>query len=165
MDSICATVRELEGAGYIVWERERRADGTLGSTEGLNELIRRHGVKHLAIEDLHMTIGEYEELRGTLPVELVHAGMSIDKLRAYLTPEDRDALGHGIGLLGAAPLALANRTSDTVFQPGNTITFEPGIYQPGKLGCRIEDILWLGENNEKVNLTHFPKDELIVLGK
>ena len=25
------------------------------------------------------------------------------------------ALGHGIGLLGAAPLALANRTSDTVF--------------------------------------------------
>ena len=40
-----------------------------------------------------------------------------------------------------------------------------GIYQPGKLGCRIEDILWLGENNEKVNLTHFPKDELIVLGK
>lgn len=52
-----------------------------------------------------------------------------------------------------------------MFQPGNTITFEPGIYQPGKLGCRIEDILWLGENNEKVNLTHFPKDELIVLGK
>lgn len=40
-----------------------------------------------------------------------------------------------------------------------------GIYQPGKLGCRIEDILWLGENNEKVNLTHFPKDELIVLEK
>lgn len=40
-----------------------------------------------------------------------------------------------------------------------------GCYQPGKLGCRIEDILGLGENNEKVNLTHFPKDELIVLGK
>ena len=96
MDSICATVRELEGAGYIVRERERHADGTLGSTEGLNELIRRHGVKRLAIEDLHMTIGEYEDLRGTLPVELVHAGMAIDKLRAYLTPEDRDALGHGI---------------------------------------------------------------------
>ena len=93
MDSICATVRELEGAGYIVWERERRADNTLDSTEGLNELIRRHGVKRLAIEDLHMTIGEYEDLRGTLPVELVHAGMAIDKLRAYLTPEDRDALG------------------------------------------------------------------------
>ncbi len=303
-----AAERELIEKGFTL------VDNTLGSTEGLNELIRRHGVKRLAIEDLHMTIGEYEDLRGTLPVELVHAGMAIDKLRAYLTPEDRDALGyaqslaekalaetlevfrigmtekeleaelvyrmylngaddlsfkpeiisganasmphgnpsdkpiaagdalimdfglvkngfwsdmsrtfavgyateelqqvydtvlaaqkkaidyyaigvngreldavardyieasglegcyqhalgHGIGLLGAAPLALANRTSDTVFQPGNTITFEPGIYQPGKLGCRIEDILWLGENNEKVNLTHFPKDELIVLGK
>lgn len=33
VDSICATVRELEGAGYIVRKRERRADGTLGSIE------------------------------------------------------------------------------------------------------------------------------------
>ncbi len=30
--------------------------------------------------------------------------------------------------------------------------------------ARIMDF-GLGENNEKVNLTHFPKDELIVLGK
>ena len=33
VDSICATVRELECAGYIVRKRERRADGTLGSIE------------------------------------------------------------------------------------------------------------------------------------
>ena len=33
VDSICATVRELEGAGYIVRERERHADGTLGDIE------------------------------------------------------------------------------------------------------------------------------------
>ena len=33
MDSICATVRELEGAGYIVRARERHADGTLGGIE------------------------------------------------------------------------------------------------------------------------------------
>ena len=33
VDSICATVRELESAGYIVRKRERRADGTLGSIE------------------------------------------------------------------------------------------------------------------------------------
>ena len=33
VDSICATVRELEGAGYIVRARERRADGTLGGIE------------------------------------------------------------------------------------------------------------------------------------
>ena len=33
VDSICTTVRELEGAGYIVRKRERRADGTLGSIE------------------------------------------------------------------------------------------------------------------------------------
>ncbi len=33
VDSICATVRELEGAGYIVRTRERHADGTLGGIE------------------------------------------------------------------------------------------------------------------------------------
>lgn len=301
-----AAERELIERGFTL------EDNTLGSLDGLNNLIRRHGVKRLAVEDLHMTMGEYEGYRTALQAELVSAGMAIDQLRAFLTPQDRDelahaqalaekslaetleifrtgmterqleaeliyrmylngaddlsfkpeiisganasmphgnpsdkpivegdalvmdfglvkngfwsdmsrtfavgyateelekvyytvlgaqekaiasysigisgkeldavarsyiedsglagcyqhALGHGIGLLGAAPLALANRTSDTVFQPGNTITVEPGIYQPGKLGCRIEDIVWLGENSEKVNITHFPKDKLIVL--
>ena len=33
VDSICATVRELERAGYIVRARERHADGTLGGIE------------------------------------------------------------------------------------------------------------------------------------
>lgn len=303
-----AAERELIEKGFTL------EDNTLGSLDGLRSLICRYGVKRLAVEDLHLTIGEYEEYRSSLDVELVHAGMAIDRLRAYLTPADRDelahaqylaekslhetlevfhigmtekqleaeliyrmylngaddlafkpeiisganasmphgnpsdkpivagdalimdfglvkngfwsdmsrtfavgyatedleqvyhtvlaaqekaisayrigisgkeldavargyiegsglegcyqhALGHGIGLLGAAPLALASRTSDTVFQPGNTITFEPGIYQPGKLGCRIEDILWLGEDGTTVDLTHFPKKELIVLGK
>ena len=51
------------------------------------------------------------------------------------------ALSHGIDTLGVAPLAMASRTSDTVFQAGNTISVEPGIYQPGITGCRIEDIL------------------------
>ena len=73
------------------------------------------------------------------------------------------ALSHGIGMLGTAPLTIASRTSDTVFRAGNTISIEPGIYQPGRLGCRIEDLIWLGKNNEKVNLTHFPKNQLNIL--
>lgn len=104
-----AAERELIEKGFTL------VDNTLGSTEGLNELIRRHGVKRLAIEDLHMTIGEYEDLRGTLPVELVHAGMAIDKLRAYLTPEDRDALGYAQSL---AEKALAETLE--VFRIGMT---------------------------------------------
>lgn len=104
-----ATERELIEKGFTL------ADNTLGSTEGLNGLIRRHGVKRLAIEDLHMIIGEYEDLRRTLPVELIHAGMAIDKLRAYLTPEDRDALGHAQSL---AEKALAETLE--VFRIGMT---------------------------------------------
>ena len=33
VDSICATVRELEDAGYIIRERVRNANGRLGSIE------------------------------------------------------------------------------------------------------------------------------------
>lgn len=287
-------------------------DNTLDPFEGVNDLLCFHHIKHLAIENMHMTIAEYTGWQAALKTDLVNADMEIDRLRAILSVEDRDrlayaqelaekaladtldvfkigmtekqleaeliyrmylygaddlsfkpeiisganasmphgnpsdkpivegdalimdfglvkngfwsdmsrtfavgyasdelervydtvleaqrkaidyqaigvtgseldaaardyieasgiegcyqhALGHGIGMLGTAPLVLASRTSDTVFQAGNTISVEPGIYQPGKLGCRIEDLLWLGENNEKVNLTHFPKDELIVL--
>ncbi|MDO4459574.1 MAG: Xaa-Pro peptidase family protein [Clostridia bacterium] len=72
------------------------------------------------------------------------------------------ALGHGCGLLGSAPTHLANRFSDDIMETGNCMSFEPGIYQPGKLGCRIEDLVWLGHDGPQ-NLTHFPKNELIVL--
>lgn len=33
VDSICSTVRELEGAGYVVRQRQRRGDGALGGIE------------------------------------------------------------------------------------------------------------------------------------
>lgn len=72
------------------------------------------------------------------------------------------ALGHACGLLGSAPTHLANRFSSDIMEVGNCLSFEPGIYQPGKLGCRIEDLVYLGEDGP-YNCTHFPKKELIVL--
>ena len=41
VDSICATVRELEGAGYIVRERERHADGRLGGAHGIQHQLHQ----------------------------------------------------------------------------------------------------------------------------
>lgn len=301
-----AAEKELPEKGFSL------KDNTLDPAGAVNDLIRLHNVKTLVVENMQMTMAEYQSCQRALHAELVDAGMEIDRLRAFLTEEDRDhlayaqglaekalantldifkigmtekqleaelvyrmylqgaeelsfkpeiisganasmphgnpsdkpiqpgdalimdfglvkdgywsdmsrtfavgyapedlekvyytvleaqrraiahqaagvtgreldavardyieasglkgcyehALGHGIGMLGTAPLAIASRTSDTVFQAGNTISVEPGIYQPGKLGCRIEDLLWLGENDQKVNLTHFPKDELIIL--
>ena len=301
-----AAEKELTDKGFML------ADTTLGFNSVINDLIKKHGVKSLAVEDMHLSLSEYRDFCDNLCAELVFAGDKVDRLRAFLTvgdknalryaqslaekalsetiagfkigmtekqleaelvyhmymngaddlsfkpeiisganasmphgnPSDkpivsgdilfmdfglvkngywsdmtrcfavdyaadevsevyytvlkaqnaaidafkpgmrgkevdavarnvimssgldgcyRHALGHGIGLLGAAPTCLANSQSEDIMQEGNCITFEPGIYQPGKLGCRIEDIVWLGPDGTKENLTRFPKDKLVVL--
>lgn len=69
-------------------------------------------------------------------------------------------LGHSVGLICHDGMRAAPGSQD-VFQTGNVITMEPGIYLPGRFGVRIEDMVWLSENGT-VNLTEFPK-ELIIL--
>lgn len=49
-------------------------------------------------------------------------------------------LGHGIGLEGHEdPYFCGGNT--TILEPGMTLSNEPGIYIPGELGVRLEDIL------------------------
>ena len=50
------------------------------------------------------------------------------------------SLGHGVGFeIHEAPSAAP--TSDIVLEEGMLVTIEPGIYIPGKLGVRIEDLV------------------------
>jgi Xaa-Pro dipeptidase len=58
-------------------------------------------------------------------------------------------LGHGIGLEGHEwPYFV--RGSQIVLQPGMTFSNEPGIYQYGKFGIRLEDILAITDNGAEM---------------
>jgi Xaa-Pro dipeptidase len=54
-------------------------------------------------------------------------------------------LGHGLGMDGHEPAYLVEGNS-TPLEPGMVFTDEPGIYQPGKFGVRIEDDCVMTEN-------------------
>ncbi len=58
-------------------------------------------------------------------------------------------LGHGIGLEGHEWPYLV-RGSEVVLQPGMTFSDEPGIYQYGKFGIRLEDIMAITETGAEM---------------
>jgi len=70
-------------------------------------------------------------------------------------------LGHGVGLeIHEAP-RLARVGGETVLVPGNVVTVEPGVYLPGELGVRIEDLVVVRDGAALV-LSSFTKELLVV---
>ena len=65
-------------------------------------------------------------------------------------------LGHGVGLEVHEGPRLSQR-SDDVLAPDEVVTVEPGIYLPGELGVRIEDLVVVTEDGYR-NLSGLPKD-------
>jgi Xaa-Pro aminopeptidase len=49
-------------------------------------------------------------------------------------------LGHGVGL-DIHELPRLRRNDRTILEPGMVVTIEPGVYLPGRLGVRIEDMV------------------------
>lgn len=70
-------------------------------------------------------------------------------------------LGHGVGLEIHERPRLSYHDSDEVLRVGNVVTVEPGVYLPGTLGVRIEDLTVLEETGAR-RLSWFTKDLLVV---
>ena len=68
--------------------------------------------------------------------------------------------GHGIGLACHEPPDCSSSNRSEIV-PGMCFSIEPGIYLPGEIGVRIEDLVAVTEDGVEV-LNHFTKDLLVV---
>lgn len=119
-----------------------------------------------------------EEARAVYEVVREAQVASLEAIRAGVKGEDVDkvardvidaaghgdrfghGLGHGVGLEVHEAPRLSFR-SDDVLAAGEVVTVEPGIYLPGNLGVRIEDLVVVTEDGLR-NLSTLPKELQLV---
>jgi Xaa-Pro aminopeptidase len=70
-------------------------------------------------------------------------------------------LGHGVGMEVHEAPRLSRVAGDEPLRAGNVVTVEPGVYLPGQLGVRIEDLVVLGEDGSET-FTSLPKGLTVV---
>lgn len=58
-------------------------------------------------------------------------------------------LGHGVGMEVHEGPRLSRTDGDQPLRAGNVVTVEPGVYLPGRLGVRIEDLLVVLEDGRE----------------
>lgn len=69
-------------------------------------------------------------------------------------------LGHGIGMEVHEPFDVS-ASNDVIVKEGMCFSIEPGIYIPGRVGIRIEDLVCVTKDGCKV-LNSYPKDREVL---
>jgi len=70
-------------------------------------------------------------------------------------------LGHGVGIEVHEGPRLSRLRSEAPLRAGNVVTIEPGVYVPGELGVRIEDLAVVTDTGTRV-LTSLPKQLTVI---
>jgi Xaa-Pro dipeptidase len=103
-------------------------------------------------------------------IDLVKPGVKLSDIdaaaRDYITEKGygeyfTHRLGHFIGI-DCHETGDVSGANDNVAEVGNVFSIEPGIYIPGEVGVRIEDLVIVTEDGCE-NLNHYSKD-LEVIG-
>jgi Xaa-Pro aminopeptidase len=103
-------------------------------------------------------------------LEAVRAGLSGREIDAIARAVIEDAgygehfghgLGHGVGMEIHEGPRLSRTAGEEPLCAGNIVTVEPGVYLPGVLGVRIEDLVVVGEDAQEA-LTGLPKALTVV---
>ena len=71
-------------------------------------------------------------------------------------------LGHGVGLEVHEGPRLSRTAGEEPLLAGNVVTVEPGVYLPGELGVRIEDLVVVGQSGAQEVLTQLPKELTVI---
>ncbi len=124
---------------------------TFATGEGVSEEMR----------DIHRLVLSAQE-RALAGVRAGPSGRELDALARAVIEEAGHGehfghgLGHGVGLeIHEAP-RLSRTAGEEPLAAGNVVTVEPGVYLPGRLGVRIEDLVVVGQDGHQM-LTGLPK--------
>ena len=108
-------------------------------------------------------VAQYEALRqmgpakGLIEIDAVARNMIAD---AGYGEYFGHSLGHGVGLEVHERPNLSPKTLG-MLDPGDVVTVEPGIYLPGRFGCRIEDMVLITDEGIE-NFTQSDKELLVI---